>query len=97
LLETALTCMLTRDFSQLPVYSSPRDLKGVVSWRTIGTRKVLAGSRELVKDFMEPATTIDMDRPVLEAVDLVAANDYVVVVEHREVKAILTASDFSLQ
>lgn len=96
-LETALTHMLTRDFSQLPVYSSPTSLKGVVSWRTIGTRKVLSASQELVRDFMEDPTTIDIDRPILEAVDLVAAHDYVVVTENRQVKAILTASDFSLQ
>ena len=96
-LATAVTHMLTRDFSQLPVYSSPRALKGVVSWRTIGTRAVLAALQGRVQDFMEPAATIDIDRPIFEAVDLVAAHDYVVVMEHRSVSAILTASDFSLE
>lgn len=97
LLSFAVTHMLTRDFSQLPVFSSPRSLKGVVSWRTIGTRAVLAEPRGRVQDFMEPAATIDIDRPIFEAVDLVATHDYVVVMEHGSVNAILTASDFSLE
>src|SRR5207247_1173508 len=37
-LKLAVTLMLAHDFSQLPVMTGPRDLKGVVSWKSIGGR-----------------------------------------------------------
>jgi hypothetical protein len=89
--------MLTYDFSQLPVYSRPAAIKGVVSWRTIGTRASLRPGCETVQASMEPATTVDIGASLFDAVELVAENDYVVVLENRSVAGILTASDFSLQ
>jgi hypothetical protein len=37
-LKQIITLMLSNDYSQLPVMTSPRELKGVVSWKTIGSR-----------------------------------------------------------
>jgi len=97
-LEKAVTLMLTHDFSQLPVFAGPRGLKGVISWKTIGSRMVLGREGGAVRDYMEAATTIAPDAPLFEAVQLVADNDYVVVKDKsRKVVGILTASDFSLQ
>lgn len=36
-LRQAITLMLANDFSQLPVMTGPRDVKGIVSWKTIGS------------------------------------------------------------
>lgn len=96
-LQKAVTLMLTHDFSQLPVLSSPRSLKGVISWRTIGSRMAMGGHSEFVQDCMEPGTTIDIEALLFEAVELVSDDDYVVVLENARVAGILTASDFSLQ
>jgi CDGSH-type Zn-finger protein len=43
LLQT-ITLMLTNDYSQLPVMTSTREVKGVVSWKTIGSRLALKRS-----------------------------------------------------
>jgi len=37
-LQQAVTLMLTNDFSQLPVMTTEREVKGVISWKTIGSR-----------------------------------------------------------
>src|SRR6516164_3223002 len=34
--EQAITLMLASDFSQLPVMTSVRDVKGIISWSSIG-------------------------------------------------------------
>jgi predicted transcriptional regulator len=41
--ERAVTIMLSKDFSQLPVMTSERCVKGVISWSTIGHRLVHTG------------------------------------------------------
>lgn len=41
-LKEAVTLMLANDFSQLPVMTSAREVKGIISWKTIGSR---VGSR----------------------------------------------------
>jgi CBS domain-containing protein len=38
LISEATTLMLTNDFSQLPVMTTARDVKGIVSWKSIGSR-----------------------------------------------------------
>jgi predicted transcriptional regulator len=44
--EEAITLMLTNDFSQLAVMTSPRDLKGAVSWKSIAkARNANPGAR----------------------------------------------------
>ena len=97
-LEQAVTLMLTHDFSQMPVLSGPRELKGVISWKTIGSRMVLGREGGAVRDYMEAATTLASDASLFDAVQFVADNDYVVVRDKgRKVVGILTASDFSLQ
>jgi len=40
-LQQAVTIMLANDFSQLPVMQSPRELKGLISWKAIGKRLAL--------------------------------------------------------
>ena len=40
-LTEATTLMLTNDFSQLPVMISDREVKGIVSWKSIGSRLAL--------------------------------------------------------
>lgn len=49
----AVTLMLAHDYSQLPVMTSPRDVKGIISWTSIGSRLALGKNGKYVKDLME--------------------------------------------
>ena len=97
-LDKVITLMLTNDFSQLPVMTGPRDVKGIVSWKTIGSRLALNKPCTQCKDFMEPAQILSVDVSLLEAVDVIANHDYVLVQkDDKLIGGLVTASDFSLQ
>ena len=40
-IREAITLMLTHDFTQLPVMTNEREVKGIISWKTVGTRLAL--------------------------------------------------------
>lgn len=97
-LQQAVTIMLTNDFSQLPVTTGPRDIKGVISWKTIGSRLALKRPCPLVRDAMEPAQVVSIDESLFEAIAKIATHDYVVVqANDRSISGIVTASDFNVQ
>jgi len=97
-LDKAITLMLTHDFSQLPVMTSPRDVKGMVSWKTIGSRLALGKQCLQCKDFMEPAQILSEEVSLLEAVNVIANHDYVLVQKtDKLIGGLVTASDFSSQ
>jgi CBS domain-containing protein len=52
-LAEAITLMLARNFSQLPVMTTERDVKGVISWASIGARGLGAKQGSLVQHFMD--------------------------------------------
>lgn len=97
-LQQAVTIMLTNDFSQLPVMRSPRDLKGIVSWKTIGSRLALKRPCKTVRDGLESAQVISAEASLFEAIERIATRDYVLVQgSDRTILGIVTASDFNLQ
>ena len=97
-IEEATTLMLQHDFSQLPVMTSERDVKGVVSWRSLGTRLGLGISCATAGDCMEPAHVISDDTSLFATIDAIVENDYVLIrhVDQR-VGGIVTTADLSLQ
>jgi CBS domain-containing protein len=97
-LKKAVTLMLAHDYSQLPVMTGPRELKGVVSWKTIGSRLALGLDCPHVRDCMEPAHVIGTDDSLFDAVSKIAQNDYVLVLAgDKKITGIVTASDFNQQ
>ncbi|WP_198012646.1 CBS domain-containing protein [Luteimonas sp. J29] len=97
-LSRVVTVMLTNDFSQVPVATGPRDIKGVVSWKTIGSRLALGRECNVAQDAMEEPVISKADEPLFDAVLKVAANDYLLVQGNdRTITGIITASDFNLQ
>lgn len=97
-LQQAVTIMLTNDFSQLPVMTGPRDLKGIISWKTIGSRLALKRPCANVRDAMEPAQVVSADESLFGAIARIASHDYVLVQgENRVYAGIVTASDFNAQ
>ena len=92
----AITIMLTNDFSQLPVMMGERDVKGVISWTSIGSRLVLGVKFEEVRECMEAAHVIPADTSLLDAITEIVNNQYVLVRDGaNKICGIVTTSDLS--
>lgn len=97
-IREALTIMLAHGFSQLPIVTSPREVKGVVSWQSIGARFGMGKAAEKVRDVMEPHHEVPYDASIFQVIPLVVAHDYVLVRDaSKTITGIITASDLSLQ
>jgi len=78
-LNKAVTLMLLHDFSQLPVMQGEREVRGVISWKSIGSRLARGRKCALVRDCREDARIIDSNRTLFEAIPTVVEFDYVLV------------------
>ena len=98
-LSEAITLMLHYDYSQLPVMQSSRDLKGVISWRSIGQRLYINNASSKVRELMEHNFQwVAADTSLFKAIPLIIEQDYILVKNKtNEVCGIVTASDLSLQ
>lgn len=98
-LEQATTIMMVNDYSQLPVMQGDRDVKGVVSWESIGKRRALGQECVTVRDCMEThVPEVAFDRSLFSAIDLIVRHGYVLVRQiDKRVTGIITTSDLSLQ
>ncbi len=99
-LSEAITLMMTYDFSQLPVMQQQkRDLKGVISWRSIGQKLSVGKSSIKVRDLMEPNfQLINAETSLFKALPVIIEHEYVLVKNKaNEICGIVTASDLSLQ
>jgi predicted transcriptional regulator len=97
-LAECVTIMLSRDFSQLPVMTNDRDVKGVISWRSIGSRLSLSNSASHARDFMEPHHEIRASASMFEAIPTIVAHEYVLIrSDDSRITGIITATDLSQQ
>jgi CBS domain-containing protein len=89
-----VTLMLHRDFSQLPIMTGPRDVKGMVSWRSLGSRMALGQKSDRALDCMEPHHELDSDTSLFEAIPTIIRRDAVLIRDHaKAICGIVTASD----
>lgn len=97
--ERAITLMLAHDFSQLAVMTGPRDLKGAISWKSIGSRLSQHNELKQVKDAMEQTTEVSDAASLFEVTKTVIKCDYVFVraSADRKITGIVTATDLSEQ
>jgi len=97
-IQEAVTVMLTNDFSQLPVMTSEREVKGMISWTSIGTRLALAKKGVFAKDLMDAHQEIRSDASMFQAIPIIVQHQYVLIrgADNR-ITGIVTASDLSLQ
>lgn len=95
----AFTLMMMNDYSQLPVMTNERDVKGVISWTSVGKRVALNKTFRFVRDCMDvPAQEISYDRSLFAAIAMIASEDYVLVRdESKSISGIVTTSDLSFQ
>ena len=97
-LSEAITLMMAHGYSQLPVMTTPLEVKGIVSWESIGKRLALGQSCESVSECMDKHTEISSDESLLSAIQTIEDNDYVLVRDSRNrISGIVTSSDLSRQ
>lgn len=97
-LAKATTTMLIKDFSQLPVMGNEREVKGMVTWRSIGTTFALEQESTEVRHCMEEHREIPVDAPFFDALDDIWEHGYVLVRDiDGAISGIVTASDFATQ
>ncbi|MDP2355084.1 MAG: CBS domain-containing protein [Beijerinckiaceae bacterium] len=97
-IETAITLMLAHDYSQLAVMTGPRELKGAISWKSIGSRLSQRNELKQVLDAMEVAAEVRDSDSLFEATKTIIQQDYVFVrANDRTITGIVTATDLSEQ
>ena len=97
-LQQAITLMLAHDFSQLPVMTTSREVKGAVSWKTIGSRLALKKDCNSVRECMEGAKIVSVEDSLFSAISAIDEFDFVLVqAGDKEICGIITAADFNSQ
>jgi hypothetical protein len=97
-LSEATTIMLSHDYSQLPVMTGERDVKGIISWSSIGKRLVFEKPCMFVRDCMEQHQEISAEVSLFAAIDIIIQHEYVLIRDSsKKISGIVTTSDLSLQ
>jgi predicted transcriptional regulator len=98
-LSKAVFRMMQYDYSQLPIMSGERDVKGIVTWRSIGARYSMGVACEKVNDCRDDAQVIDSNGTLFDAIPTIVKHGYVLIKDqkNRKLTGIVTASDLSLQ
>lgn len=95
LLNEAITIMLRNDYSQLPVMTSDREVKGAITWKSISVNLTLGLGCRYVRDCMEKNVEIvAADVSLFRVIDLIAEQDFVLVRDaERRISGIVTVAD----
>ena len=97
-LQEATTIMLARNFSQVPVMTSEREVKGVVSWASIGARAAANITGPDVQSYMDEHREISASATLFDAIRVIREADYVLVkASDRRIIGIVTATDIAEQ
>lgn len=97
-LEVATTLMFAHNFSQLPVMQGDRNVKGMITWESIGSRLALGKECQTVQDCMEPHYELRHDESLFDAVRVIAEHDCVLVRGHADlITGLVTGADISEQ
>lgn len=99
ILQEATSLMLSKDFSQLPVMQSEYQVKGVISWRSIGARIALGAGGRYAKDYMEEAVVVSSDASLFAVIETIVSKEYALVKNQAsgKITGIITTTDLSLQ
>lgn len=98
LLQEATTIMQMNSYSRLPVMKNDRDVSGMVTWESIGTRLALGRECTYVRQCMEPAEVIPGTTRLFDAIGIVTRHGYVLVRGgDQTITGIVTATDLTDQ
>ncbi len=99
-LTKAITIMLQYDFSQLPVMQGEREVRGVITWKSICSRLVLssiAAPEHCVRDYREDIKIVDANQTLFDVIPVIVDAGYVLIRHSdRKIKGPVTISDLSL-
>ena len=98
-IESATTLMMAHDFSQLAVMKNERELRGAISWKSIGSRLSQRNELTHVSDAIERTTEVLDTETLFEATRIVIEHEFVFVrsAADRKITGIVTATDLSEQ
>jgi CBS domain-containing protein len=97
-LREATTLMLCRNFSQLPVMTTDREVKGVISWESIGARSQTSTFGEDVQSYMDEHHEVLATASLFVAIKTIVEHGYVLIrASDRRISGIVTATDIALQ
>jgi CBS domain-containing protein len=97
-LQQAVTLMLTNNVSQLPVMTSEREVKGMISWSSVGSRLAVGNQSDSVSHYMETHRELNANVSIFAAIAIIAEHDYVLIRDdQKKITGIVTTSDLSLQ
>jgi CBS domain-containing protein len=97
-LREAVTIMMAHDYSQLPIMTTSRDVKGLISWKTIGRKLALKKPCSVASDCMGEVDVVSIDASLFAAISKIAEHDCVLVqANDKTVCGIVTAADLSYQ
>lgn len=98
-LMQAITIMLTNNYSQVPVMTNEREVKGVVTWQSIGSRLAFGSRATTVREVMDrKVAVVESDTSIFEAIPILIESGYVLVRGlYGRITGIVTSSDLSLQ
>ena len=98
LITEAITHMLVNDYSQLPVIINDRNVKGMISWKTLGSRLALEKNAIRVGECMEPVHEVSADASLFGVISQIVKFQSVLVrAQDRTITGIVTTSDLSVQ
>ena len=98
-LATATELMKSNNYSQLAVMSGPSEseVKGAISWKSIGPSGNSGTNSERVRNFTTPCEIVSASSPIFEKAQIIADQDFVLVKDDDSVIAgIVTASDLTV-
>ena len=97
-LREARTLMLSRNFSQLPVMTTDREVKGVISWESIGAGSLTNTCAEDVQSYMDEHHEVPATASLFVAIKIIVEHGYVLIrASDRRISGIVTATDIALQ
>jgi len=97
-LQEAVTLMMSRNYSQLPVMTGEREARGVISWKSIGARLAANVTSGEARNFMDGVRELPIDSSLFAAIPVIAEHGYVLVRASDKVySGIVTASDIAFQ
>ncbi|MCJ2035071.1 CBS domain-containing protein [Methylobacterium sp. J-068] len=97
-LAEAITIMLARNFSQLPVMTSEREVKGIISWSSIGARSIGTNSDSTVRSFMDDHQEISVSASLFSGIKIILEHNYVLIrAADRKICGIVTSNDMAFQ
>src|SRR2546426_10031622 len=88
--------MLKHDYSQLPVMTTERDIKGLFSWKSLASRWSQGRECNYVREAMEGHAEVGSDATLFEAIRSIQEHDCVLVRDSTKIiTGIITAYDIS--